>query len=188
MNIITWCTAISLYPYATFELETSLLLQPTTDNVIHGIAKYNGRGFECVVDPGNISSFKPGLRRIGDTKSWVIPLSLDVDFRKQDVLGIPNGYNPVKVNCWELVDHGDISIGPNSIIIPRMATNFTLAHSAFLKFTYTSIAPLLREFYPDLKYLAKTEYAKLSVDVREQFKWLFDSKHPIPHPKPQLWN
>ncbi|TFK88768.1 hypothetical protein K466DRAFT_520276 [Polyporus arcularius HHB13444] len=86
MNVITYTAAYSLYPYATFELNSSLVMsKDTSDRTKKALEKYASRGFRMLdatllstnpkQDP---TAFVADLqRRVADEHSWVIPLSTD---------------------------------------------------------------------------------------------------------------
>lgn len=83
MNVITHDAAYSLYPYATFELNSALVL--TRDGSARtkaALEKYASRGFR-MLDPRSPSStynaqevarfFVGGRRQVDDCHSWIVP-------------------------------------------------------------------------------------------------------------------
>ncbi|RPD65283.1 hypothetical protein L226DRAFT_456156 [Lentinus tigrinus ALCF2SS1-7] len=84
MNVITHDAAYSLYPYATFELNSSAVLtKDTSPRTTNALEKYVGRGFRMLdakilsTNPkGDQTTFVVDLQRqVADEHSWIIPLS-----------------------------------------------------------------------------------------------------------------
>jgi hypothetical protein len=82
MNIIAWDRAYSLYPRATLELRTALILPRGRDTTLEpAIEKYRQRGWtmleECADkgELGDADTFAVGSRWIDDAHAWVLPLS-----------------------------------------------------------------------------------------------------------------
>ena len=97
MNVITFDTAYSLYPYATFESRSSLVLtKDTSDRTKSALEKYASRGFRMLeskilaeTEKHDPTAFVIDLQRwVADGHSWVIPLSTDGLARVRDTASI----------------------------------------------------------------------------------------------------
>lgn len=102
MNMITHNKAYCFFPRATFgEHRRSLEVNPyrsgsDTIRVTKAFEKYKSRGWTIIPYAtredfdGPNAAFPHGLRRVGDSKCWTIPLSPDID--------LPDGH--AESNAW----------------------------------------------------------------------------------------
>ncbi|KAH8801844.1 hypothetical protein DL96DRAFT_1538137 [Flagelloscypha sp. PMI_526] len=82
MNIITYKTAVSLFPLSSFHLHETLVTTSVGDKGKAGLQKYSARGW-TVLERGKDSSldkydppkeYRPGTRHVGDNHSWIFHL------------------------------------------------------------------------------------------------------------------
>lgn len=100
MNIITHNKAYCFFPRATFgENRRSLKVYPSHSQHVttaRAYEKYESRGWTIIPTAtrddfdGKNAAFPNGLRRVGDSKCWTIPISPDID--------LPEGY--AESNAW----------------------------------------------------------------------------------------
>jgi len=89
MNFITARMAISLYPYATFQLETGLVSVDNSLMTADILQKYSDRGFTLLgrllpdeADPR--LKFGVAFRRVCDRYTWCLPLDYSPQSAKED--------------------------------------------------------------------------------------------------------
>ncbi|KDR77631.1 hypothetical protein GALMADRAFT_119757 [Galerina marginata CBS 339.88] len=98
MNVITHDMAYSLYPHATFEERRSLIISTEGSKQDHARAKYAKRGWSLIERPSldetkrPVSDFATGLRYVGDSRCWKIPILPEMD--------IPSSF--IESNSWQL--------------------------------------------------------------------------------------
>lgn len=96
MNVIDYYSAICLYPMLTLHSRTGIILRKE-DAV--AIRKYEQRGWQMISDPSLVSTLlrcssgNNSARRVGDSRSFTIPLITEVN--DMDTLSDP----------WHLRDH-----------------------------------------------------------------------------------
>jgi hypothetical protein len=147
MNLISFETAYSLYPKETFETRRLLIFEYASPNQDIARAKYASRGWELL---GNVtddektslySSLRQGVRWIGDSFSWSLPLgSEDVDLSR---CLTPRPIFPIKdclaLHSWELSYCPSASIYFEILESPALKTNYTMGNDALLTFLYPKV-------------------------------------------------
>ena len=143
MNLITYDTAYSLYPRATFEERRTILFGDSkSSSTFTALQKYEDRGWEVVESSlftdelrGPVQSVRgDSIRFVNDSTSWIVPL---------DMIGVggpgalspaspPLTWDPVVTNSWRL-DPSSWSWHPLSYQVssPTLRYNYLVAHPLF---------------------------------------------------------
>ncbi len=108
MNVITFKAAYCLYPRATFEERTSLLMTNDNSRVTTAVAKYCLRGWTFTRDPIPHKShyYHIGkMRNINDSMTWKIPLCQEgVQTRAAlSSTSPPFTWDPIEPNSWAIL-------------------------------------------------------------------------------------
>ena len=114
MNIITYNTAFSLYPYATFKNRKALMFDVQTHST-EAFNKYAYRGWTMLPNPPipSHTSSLPSLfsigsqRNLSDKYSWVIQLDVSgIALPHAPSVSLPElGWDPVTERGWKLDTH-----------------------------------------------------------------------------------
>lgn len=110
MNVISFETAYSLYPWATFEERRSLVNVSTSIRHERAFEKYATRGWTIVRDIplaeqiNRKQTFRMGSRWIDDASSWVIPLDMEgVELPPVfNPYSTPMRNDPVSITNWQM--------------------------------------------------------------------------------------
>ncbi|KAJ3510693.1 hypothetical protein NLJ89_g4533 [Agrocybe chaxingu] len=103
MNFITYDKAISLYPQATFDQRRALACHPNWQGRREAYAKYRSRGWKIIKNAWRLeaedpeSPFALGIRRVGDSKCWTVPICPKLEFPE----------STMEANTWYLERHWD---------------------------------------------------------------------------------
>lgn len=116
MNLITHDKAYSIFPRETFENRRSLIFDKYS--AVNARSKYEERGWTFVkvseIQPqSQLSPFRRGVRRLGDSKCWSISLHHD-QYRNTSVWEsnswklMYTGNNATPMNIWVLLDRPSV--------------------------------------------------------------------------------
>ncbi|KAI0690647.1 hypothetical protein C8T65DRAFT_834333 [Cerioporus squamosus] len=137
MNVITYNAAYALFPRATFEEHTALILNSKTPHARDALEKYAARGFRLIEQetahqhPYHVAAFLMNQPRwVPDEHSWIIPLDT------QGVIPPPPpspvsealGWDPIAECGWSL------SVGTHS---PHVVTRCVDIRLPLLRWRYT---------------------------------------------------
>ncbi|KAI0765134.1 hypothetical protein C8Q74DRAFT_1031334 [Fomes fomentarius] len=145
MNIVTYNAVYSLYPYATFEERTSLVVLKVSERTQLALDKYASRGFRILdnlpspttggpllLDAHATGYFSGVARWVSDAKSWIVPLNMDGVVLPSAPSGAEAlSRDPIAECGWHLMAQmtaGDtISTSMNAINIqsPRLGWRYT---------------------------------------------------------------
>ena len=139
LNIITYNAAYCLYPRATLEAYTSLVLNGGNPGKVAALEKYAKRGWRAISNPSPLIQYlAPSLFYIGksrwvcDKNTWTIPLSLEGV--KPPPPASPSSealsWDPIAECGWKLAY---LSI-PTGLVIAKFGTVAT----TFLRWGYTT--------------------------------------------------
>ncbi|KAI0046322.1 hypothetical protein FA95DRAFT_1494222 [Auriscalpium vulgare] len=129
MNVISYSTAYSLYPRATFEAREALICRPHQDAPIEKYARRGWTMHPARPDERTDPAFKPGSRWIDDACSWVLPLAPALDAAP----------DPVAVTNWQF----DYRIGASTEYRAQPEMRYKLVCSEFLEYVYLLTDELL---------------------------------------------
>ncbi|EMD31997.1 hypothetical protein CERSUDRAFT_99970 [Gelatoporia subvermispora B] len=147
MNIITYDSAVSFYPYATFEERIALARTDLTKRHGPALRKYAERGWKVLANPtpliassssdhGHRHFFPNVTRWMDDDKTWFIHLDT-TDVERPPMLSpssAPLRRDPALLCSWYLDRE---QVGPQETDVCRHIMTYFHARSSILKYTYT---------------------------------------------------
>ncbi|KAI0646149.1 hypothetical protein C8Q79DRAFT_909306 [Trametes meyenii] len=139
MNVITYNAAYSLYPFATFELNISLVLNDREPNAPAALRKYSRRGWKSIASDSSLVHYlEPRafsldtLRWVCDGRSWTIPLPTDgfsepLSGKQLSPKAIAHARDPISECGWYLVSADE-----------RILVAFRIISTTILRWRYTA--------------------------------------------------
>ena len=107
MNVITFKAAYCLYPRATFEERTSLLMMNNNSRVTTAVAKYCLRGWTFTYNPIPHKShyYHIGkMQNVNDSMTWKIPVCQGLQTHAAlSSTSLPFTWDPIKPNSWVIL-------------------------------------------------------------------------------------
>jgi hypothetical protein len=152
MNIISYEKAYSLYPRATFEERRSLICATAGFHQEPARTKYVNRGWKMITivpaqeQDNPLSSFRKGLRWLGDKLCYTIPLSLEGVHLAPPVHSLaPVPRDFLSIHTWSLehaADPAKTAVLHFVILVsPVLRNNYAISNQALC----SKILPMLEE-------------------------------------------
>ncbi|KAI0367239.1 hypothetical protein BV20DRAFT_1037878 [Pilatotrama ljubarskyi] len=144
MNAITYNTACSFYPIATYEQRMSLVINDSDPNAPAALEKYARRGWRSIANPSPLVPFldsESGVfhfnttRWACDSRSWTIHLSSDgvIAPPPASPSSVPLTWDPIVECSWILEQYGETAVPMyEKIATTVMRWSYTVGEKEYL--------------------------------------------------------
>jgi len=139
MNVITHNKAYALYPKGTFEERRSLVYSKKGLKQDDARKKYEMRGWSMVKHltveefKDRTSAFAPGIRYVGDSKCWTVPVYPTLD--------LPEGF--IETNTWALQYSAKLvpTMSFRTLRVDCLNFSYLVANESLVKYMLPALFP-----------------------------------------------